>query len=40
MSHFQVHGPNLQVAMFSSDQRPEAGEVERIATLARFAFAD
>ena len=40
MSHFGVHGPNLQVAMFSSGERPVAGEVERIATLARFAFAD
>ena len=40
MSQFRVHGPNLQVAMFSSGERPEAGEVEQMATLARFAFAD
>jgi hypothetical protein len=40
MSHFGVHGPNLQVAMFSSDQRPSVAEVERIATLARACFAD
>jgi diadenosine tetraphosphate (Ap4A) HIT family hydrolase len=40
MSHFGVHGPNLQVAMFSSGERPVAGEVERIATLARLGFAN
>lgn len=40
MSDFGVHGPTLQVAMFSNGDTPEPAEVERIATLARLRFAD
>jgi len=40
MSHFGVHGPNLQVAMFSLDEPPAIVEVERIANLARRGFAE
>ena len=40
VSHFGVHGPNLQMAMFSVDELPEAAEVEQMAALARVAFAE
>jgi diadenosine tetraphosphate (Ap4A) HIT family hydrolase len=40
MSNFGVHGPDLQVAMFSSDDLPAAAEIEHIAILARARFAD
>jgi diadenosine tetraphosphate (Ap4A) HIT family hydrolase len=40
MSHFGVHGPSLQVAMFSADEPPAAGEIERMADLAGLAFAE
>ena len=40
LSHFGVHGPNLQVAMFSAGEPPAAGEIEQIAALARLAFAE
>ena len=40
MSHFGVHGPSLQVAMFATGEPPAAGEIEQIAALARLAFAE
>jgi diadenosine tetraphosphate (Ap4A) HIT family hydrolase len=40
MADFGVFGPNLQVAMFSTNEPPAAADVERIATLARRRFAD
>jgi diadenosine tetraphosphate (Ap4A) HIT family hydrolase len=40
MSDFGVHGPNLQVAMFSNGEPPARDEVERVAALARECFAD
>ena len=40
MSRFGVHGPSLQVAMFSADEPPAAGEIEQVAALARLAFAE
>jgi diadenosine tetraphosphate (Ap4A) HIT family hydrolase len=39
MSHFGAYGPNLQVAMFASDEPLAVGEVEEISAVARLAFA-
>lgn len=38
MTRYRTHGPALQVAMFESEQLPDAHDVERIASLARAAF--
>jgi hypothetical protein len=39
MNEFDAHGPKLQVAMFTSGELPPEAEIERIAELARQAFA-
>jgi diadenosine tetraphosphate (Ap4A) HIT family hydrolase len=39
MSDFGVHGPDLQVAMFSAGESLAAGDIEQMAALARLAFA-
>lgn len=38
IASFGTYGPSLQVAMFASAEPPPAGEVDRIATLARLRF--
>lgn len=38
MTRYRTHGPALQVAMFESEQLPDAHDVERTASLARAAF--
>lgn len=38
MTRYRTHGPALQVAMFESEQLPQAHDVERLASLARQAF--
>jgi diadenosine tetraphosphate (Ap4A) HIT family hydrolase len=37
--HGQVYGPQLQLAMFSSDDRPDPHQVSEFADRARAAFA-
>lgn len=39
MDRFGVHGPKLQVEMFTKGELPESNDVERIASAARAAFA-
>jgi diadenosine tetraphosphate (Ap4A) HIT family hydrolase len=40
MAEFGSHGPNLQVAMFSAGNAPDAEQVESIAERARQLFAE
>ncbi len=39
MSEFGVHGPDLQVAMFSTGSSPDPADVERVSGRARLHFA-
>lgn len=38
MATYGVHGPDLQVAMFSAGLTPDLGDVEQIADQARLLF--